>query len=168
MANEVYITDGTPILFGSGSGEVAWTTESVSDGAGRQSAFTDLGAAPREFLYRFRFWAQFNAAPTVGGAIRIYAKTAEDNGGGSPQHPDNDDGTGDAAVSAEDKLRNLKHVATLSVDEASSGVEMVASGVVAIHARHLSIVLWNEGGAALSSTASHTKLRLTPIAEQLQ
>lgn len=165
MANNIYKVDVNAYVFGSEAGDdVAWSTENIADGAGRQSAFLDLGvgttARPRRFMWRF--WTQLQATPTVGNVIYVYLKTSDGS------HPDNDDGTGDAAVSAEDKLKNLDLIGILVVDEAAADVEMVAHGEIEINERYAGVVLWNASGATITNDAAETKLSLTEVPDQIQ
>jgi len=168
MANKIYLQTETAILFGSEAGDdVDWSTESIASAAGRQSAEHDFGAAPRSRLYRFEFWTQLQATPTVGLEVRVYIKQ---NGGegASSDHPGNDDGTTDAAVSAEDKLRNLLFVGSVVVDQAAANIEMKLDTMVEINARHIQLVLWNASGATITSDVAETKARLTPMPDEIQ
>jgi hypothetical protein len=168
MANKIYIDPETAFTFGSEGGDtVDWTTESVANGAGRQSAIRDLGAGPRSDRYLFEFWTQLQATPTVGSLVRLYIKEYGSESG-TEDHPTNDDGTGDAAVSAEDKLRNLRYVGAVTVDEAAANVEMGFKTVVEIAVREFQLVLWNASGAAITADAAETKARLTPIPYEIQ
>lgn len=168
MPNKVYLAEEAQTVFGSEAGDdVAWTTESVGDGAGRQSATHDLGAAPRADRYLLEVWAQFAATPTVGNAARVYIKEYGSTSA-TPDHPTNDDGAGDIAVSAEDKLKNLDHVGSIIVDEAAANVEMGFKAIVEIPVRHIALVLWNASGASTTSDAAETKARLTPIPPEIQ
>lgn len=170
-AGEVYVLPGTQVLFGSEVGDdVAWTTESVADGAGRQSATYDAGGGvgtARPNRYLIEFWTQLQATPTVGNAVRLYLKEYGSESG-TPDHPTNDDGSGDIAVSAEDKLRNPRLLDSIIVDEAAANVEMGVKLVVEIDVRHFALVLWNGSGATTSATASATKARVTPLPYQVQ
>lgn len=168
MANKVYHNTETAVVFGSEVGDdVAWSTESISDGAGRQSAVHDLGAAPRSTRYLLEFWTQLQATPTVGQAVRLYIKEFGSESG-TEDHPTNDDGTADGAVSAEDKLKNLDHVASIVVDEAAANVEMGTKVIVDILVREFQLVLWNASGATITADAAETKARLTPMPPEIQ
>jgi len=83
-------------------------------------------------------------------------------------HIDNDDGTSDAAVSAEDKLKNLTYIGSITVDEASTTPEFVMSTRVAIVARYVHVVFWNATADALSSTAADCGFVLNPTTLQAQ
>lgn len=165
MANKVYMITETSIVFGSEVGDdVAWSTESIASGAGRQSAFHDRGAdgTARAFVYRYRFYTQAQATPTVGNACRLYNKTSDGT------HPDNDDGTSDAAVSAEDKLKNLTPLRGAIVDEAAANIEYVSKGRIAIAERYFGPVLWNAMGSTITADAAETKAVFTPIVHEVQ
>lgn len=168
MGSKVYHNPETAVVFGSEAGDdVDWSTESIANGAGRQSAVHDLGAGPRATRYLLEFWAQFQATPTVGNACRLYIKEFGSESG-TEDHPTNDDGSTDAAVSAEDKLKNLDHVASIIVDEAAANVEMGTKVVVEILVREFQLVLWNASGATITSDVAETKARLTPMPPEIQ
>jgi hypothetical protein len=169
MANKVYINPETLLSFGSeGTDDADWSTESITNNAGRQSAMYDLGVGPRALRYAFRFYTQFQATPTLGAALRVYMKTAGPEDSATPAHPDNDDGTGDAAVSAIDKLNNLHHIGSVIVDEAAANVEMVVSGIIEIPNRHVGFVFWNASGATVTTDVAETKLELVPLPDEIQ
>ena len=155
------IQESTSYLFGSeGGGEVAWTTESVANNAGRQSAFLDLGVltTARATRFRYRFYTQFQATPTIDiVGLNLYLKTSDGT------HPDNDDGTGDVAVSALSKLNNVDYLDSINVDQAAANIEMVTHGEFDCFTRYLAFVLWNVSGAAITADAAETKLQLWAI-----
>lgn len=168
MATKVYVDTETAILYGSEVGDdVAWSTENISDGAGRWSDYDDRGAAPRTDAYFIEFWAQAQATPTAQAACRVAA--AE---GGSetatPDHPVSDEAGTDGAVSAEDKLLNTVPVGAASVDEAAADTEFGFKQSFVSTARHLGFVLWNAMGSATTNDAAETKLRLTPKPPSIQ
>ena len=75
MANKLYKVDETAIVFGSEVGDdVAWSSENISDGSGRQSALYDQGAGgtARALRWMYRIYTQAQATPTVGQALRMY------------------------------------------------------------------------------------------------
>ena len=165
MPNALYEKQGTAIVFGSeGGDDVAWSTENISDGAGRQSAFHDQGAdgTARPSFWRYRVYTQAQATPDLGNSLELYLKTSDGT------HPDNDDGTSDAAVSSEDKLKNLIPLQPIIVDEASGDVEFVCTGVIYIPQRYFGIVLWNEMGSAITNDVAETKATFTPVYWELQ
>ncbi len=167
MANKLYSAQETAIVFGSeGGDDVDWSTESIADNAGRQSDTHSFAAASRADRFLLEFWTQFQATPVVGDTLRLYIK--EYGNEGTADHPTNDDGAGDAAVSAEDKLHNLKLVQLLVVDEAAANIEMGVKVEVSILVRHFALVLWNASGAAITTDVAETKARLTPMPPELQ
>ena len=162
MPNKVYQHDETAITWLDTGGTELFTGTSVSSGAGRQGALHDFGTSARAERYAWRAYCQFATTPVVGEVVQIYWKSSDGT------HPDNDDGTGDIAVSAQDKLRNLEFLGNIVVDEAATGVKMVASGEINVPHRHGAPVFWNATADALSSTASHHGFVLTPIPMELQ
>ena len=162
MTSRAYLLTESSTTFQASGGDVTFTPTSLASGAGRQSAQNDFGTAARAFLFEWRAFVKFATTPVVGESIRVYLKTSDGN------HIDNDDGTGDAAVSAEDKLLNLKHIGNINVDEASTSPEFVGSGVVAIYARYVQVVFWNGTADALSATAADNGFVLTPTTLQAQ
>ncbi len=165
-AGDIIVVEGTTIVFGSeGGDDVNWSTESVSNNAGRQSAQYDLGAGSRTPFYKLRFFTQCQATPVVENTIDVFLKTSNN----ATLHLDNDDGTGDIAVSAKNKLLNLDYVGSAIVDEAAANVEFVLSvEEYVITARYIHAVMWNASGATSTSDASETKLELTPLTYQVQ
>ena len=164
MANKLYKIDETSIIFGSEGGETNWSTENIGDGAGRQSDLYDqgAGATARAIRWMYRIFTQAQATPTLKRALRIYLKTSDGT------HPDNDDGTTDAAVSAEDKLINLTPLRSPIVDEAAADIEFVSNGTILIPARHFGLVLWNDMGSSITNDVTETKAIFTPIPPELQ
>lgn len=150
------VTRGTVIEFTSSSTETLTLTSLASD-AGRQSAEHDRGTGDLDMLYEWRAWCKFATAPVVGETVDIYLKTSDGT------HDDNDDGATDAALSAEDKLKNLQYMGSITVDEASATPEFSASGTVSITARYIQVVVENSTADALSSTAADHGVSLTPI-----
>lgn len=166
MANKLYVIEESDIVFGSEVGDdVALSSESISNNAGRQSAHHDLGARSTAAADRFRWraYTQSQATPTVGNTLDWYLKTSDGT------HHDNDDGTGDIAVSAEDKLKNLSFIGSSVVDQAAANIEYVAHGTIhELNERYVAVVMWNTMGATTTSDAAETKCVLTPMPYELQ
>ncbi len=161
MANKIYQHDESAIIWLSSGGTEAFTPTSLASAAGRQGAHHDFGTSARPRLFVWRAWIKPGGTRVVGEGIRIYLKTSD-----GTRH-DNDDGTGDIAVSAADKLRNLRQLGAIQIDE-NAAVEMVASGIVEIGARYAAPVFWNGTANALSSTAADFGFSLTPIPDEVQ
>lgn len=157
MVSKVYQHDETAITWLASGGSKALTLTSLGAGAGRNGALNDFGTTARAREYAWRAFVQFATTPVIGERIDIYWKTSDGT------HPDNDDGTGDVALSAEDKLRNLILLGSIIVDEASTTPEFVASGFMEVPQRHGAPVFWNATADALSSTAADHGFTLTPI-----
>lgn len=164
MANKIYQTPETAIQWLASGGDYTLTLTSLAASAGRQGGQGDLGSAARSREYTWRFYMKFVTTPVVGEVIRIYWKSSDGS------HPDNDDGTTDAAVSAEDKLKNLRLLGRLIVDEASTTPEFVASGPLPIELPHRygMPVIWNDTTDAFSATAADHGFILTPVPLELQ
>lgn len=163
MPNLIYMQPAAQITWLASGGDNVLTLTSLGAGAGRQGALDDFGATTaRSRLYEWRAFVKFATAPVVGEYVAIYGKT------GDGTHRDNDDGTGDSAVSAEDKLRNLVRLGSIIVDEASTTPEFSASGLILINSREFAPVFWNATADALSSTAADHGFSLTPVPDEVQ
>lgn len=161
MANKILQPLETAITWLSSGGSAALTMTSLANNAGRQGAHYDLGTASATRRFRWRAWCKPAATPTVGNLIRVYLKTSDGTS------PDNDDGTGDIAVSAEDKLRNLLYLDAIVVDEAAS-VVMAKSGTILVPDRYVAPVFWNASAASFTATATDHGFSLTPVPDEVQ
>lgn len=160
-----YALDETTIVFGSEAGETNWTTEAIANGAGRQSDLKDLGAPGTARSDRFHYrlvMAGWQATPTVGNTLDLHMKTSDGT------TPDNDDGLTDAAVSAEDKLKNMDFIDEIVCDEAAANIPAATEGYLFIPQRHVGFAIWNRGGSALKNDVAGVKLYLTPRPLQQQ
>jgi hypothetical protein len=165
VANEIYLLPQTAITWLASGGTNVLTLTSVAAGAGRQGALHDFGTAARAADFAWRAWVKFASTPVVGDVVEIYWKTSDGTS------PDNDDGTGDAAVSAEDKLRNLNFLGVITVDEANASPVFAASGYLPwewVAHRYGAPVFWNRTADALSATAGDHGFSITPVPPQIQ
>lgn len=166
MANKIYQIGESDITWLASGGSALLTLTSLAAAAGRQGALHDFGVitTARAQEYLWRFFMQFATAPVVDEVINIYWKSSDGT------HPDNDDGTGDAAVSSINKLKNLRPIGRLIVDEASATPEFVASSSVPIRIgpRHGAPVIWNTTADAFSATAAEHGFLLTPLPLEAQ
>ena len=162
MPNKIYQATEAAITWLASGGTNILTLTSVAASAGRQGALYDFGTASRASMFAWRAWVKFATTPVVGEVIRIYWKSSDGTS------PDNDDGTGDAAVSAEDKLKNLMHIGNIIVDEASTTPVFAASGMVWAPHRYGSPVIWNATADALSATAGDHGFSLIPVPPEVQ
>lgn len=164
MANKIYKVDETAVDWRPSGGDLAITLTSLASGAGRQGAQKDFGAGAtaRARRYSWRFWTQFATTPVLYEVVGVFWKS------GDADALDNDDGTGDIAVSAQDKLLNLVHIGTLVVDEAAADIEMSTGGVIETDERYGMPVIWNYTADALTATAAEHGFTLTPIPPEIQ
>ncbi len=169
MTAKSYQIGETDITWLDTGGAAVVTLTSLGAGAGRQGAQYDFGAitTARAFLFDWWFFMQFATTPVFDEKIDIYWKGFHQGG----SHAMNDDGTADAALSAEEKLKNLIHLGSLVVDEESSTPEFSKGNdgdPIWIPHRYGMPVIWNDTADAFSSTAAEHGFILTPIAPQAQ
>ena len=169
MTAKVYQIGESDITWLNTGGSELLTLTSLGAAAGRQGARHDFGAITiaRAHMFDWWFFMQFATAPVVNEVIDIYWKGFHQGG----SHAMNDDGTGDIAVSAEDKLRNLIYLGSLIVDEASVTPEFSTGNhgdPIWIPHRYGMPVIWNNTADAFSSTAAEHGFILTPIIPQAQ
>lgn len=161
MASKVYQPQETAVTWASSGGTESFTPTSLGAGAGRQGAHHDFGTGSVARRFAWRAWLVPGGTRVVGEVVEIYLKSSDGT------HPDNDDGTGDIAVSARDKLRNLTPIGSIMIDE-NAAVEMVASGVVELLHRYGAPVFWNATANTLSATASHYGFSMIPVPDESQ
>jgi len=171
MPNLIYVNRETTLWFvpaaAAQAEDYAFELHNLASAAGRQSAQCDLGDAARSAWYEWRAFVQFATAPVLGEHVDFYLKTAGSSDSATA-HPDNDDGTGEGAVSAEDKLRNLHYLGSIEVDQATQDIEMVASGIVYIPFRAFNVVVWNSSADALTNDVDENGFMLSPIPDEIQ
>lgn len=163
MANKVLQDLESAVTWLSSGGTAAFTPTSLATASGRQGAHHDLGNGSVGRWFAWRAWMKPGGTRVVGEWVEVYLKTAD----ASSARPDNDDGTGDIAVSAADKLRNLKRLGAIVIDE-NAAVEMVASGFVFIAHQIVAPVFWNRSANTLSSTAGDFGFQLIPVVDEIQ
>lgn len=162
MANLIYVNEAAAITFINTGGSAVFAPTSLASGAGRQGAHYDFGVGARSREFAWRAYCQMATTPVLAEIIDVYLKYSDGT------HHDNDDGTGDIAVSAEDKLRNLHWIGKIVIDEASATPEFSASGSVIMEHRYVAPVFWNRTADAFSSTASEHGFILTPVPSEIQ
>lgn len=154
MANEAYINKGTAKLANGESGaDVAWSMEGVSNGAGRVSAQFDLGSLPRGAIIEWSCEVQWQATPTQGAVLELYAAGAPDH---DATQIDGDIGNSDAALGDVDMRRNLRYFGCVMSENAAASEKCVASGrITNWTARYISFVGYNAAGATINATDSN-------------
>lgn len=161
MPNLILENEAAAIVWDSAGTTALFTPTSLGAAAGRQGAHYDFTTGARARRYVWRAWIKPGATRVVGERVEIYLKTSDGT------HHDNDDGTGDIAVSAQDKVRNLQPLGVIQIDE-NAAVEMVTSGDIEISARWVAPVFWNASANSLSATAGDFGFSLTPVPDEVQ
>ncbi len=165
MANLVHQNEGTILTWKDSGGTYVMTLDFLASGAGRQGARHDFGVGARSPRFAWRLGVEFDSTtpPVVGDRLGIFAKT------GSTDFMDNDDDdTGDAAVSAEDKLRNLSQIGSLYVDETAADVKMSKGGFIILPHRYFQPVVWNYTADSLDTTSNSSIFTLSPVPLEVQ
>ena len=167
MANKVYINPEARVRWRETGGTETLTLNNLGFGAGRNGAIHDWGAAPRAGRYYFKFVVQFDTAPVLAETVRLYIRE-----GGletSIESPTNDDGTGDVALSSEDKLRNLKLVGVLQVDEAAANIVTSIEGYFETSAQHFGPTVFNDSAADNLDAANNISfVDIYPVPDEIQ
>lgn len=161
MANNVYQALETAVTWLASGGTELFTPTSLGAAAGRQGAHHDFTTAAVGRRFGWRAWLKPGGTRVVAEFIDIYLKTSD-----GTRH-DNDDGTGDIAVSSSDKLRNLQYLGTIFIDE-NAAVEMVAHGEIFLPHRYAAPIFWNSTANTLSATAADYGFSMTPCVDQVQ
>jgi hypothetical protein len=161
MANKVYQPLETAITWLSSGGSAAFNITSLGSLAGHQGAHYDFGTASIGRRFAYRAWTVPGASRTVGEQVLVYLKTSDGTS------PDNDDGTGDIALSASDKLSNLMPLRPIVIDE-NAAVRMVSSGIIEIFHRYAAPVFFNATSFTLTATATDNGFSLTPVPDEIQ
>ncbi len=169
MTAKVFQIGAADITWLDSGGDEVLTLTSLGAGAGRQGARHDFGVitTAREHLFDWWFFMKFATVPVVDEVVDIYWKSYHQAG----VHALNDDGDGDDAVSAKDKLKNLIFLGSLIVDEASLKPECATAtkgDPIWLPHRFGMPVIWNDTADAFSATAAEHGFILTPVVPQAQ
>lgn len=163
MTSKVYVLPEDPITFKATGGTVVFAPTTLATLNGWQSAQHNFGRTARPYQFNWRAYVKFDTAPVLGETVDIYLKTSDGT------HADNDDLTTSSAVSAEDKLKNLQYIGSITVDQdVVADIEMVASGTVTITHQYVQVVFWNATVDSLSDVAADNGFILEPIVAQGQ
>jgi hypothetical protein len=166
MANEAYILEGTAKkVQNHDTPDAVWTVEGLANAAGRISGQIDLGASPRPGFYMWQCEVQFQATPTQGKGLELYKSGALN---GSNTRTDGDIGTSDAALGDVDIRRNLKMIGYVVSENAAANEKCIASGVFGHTQRYITLVAYNDSGAAVHATSANFIFRLIPLSWQGQ
>lgn len=160
MANELYLRNGAALLInGEAGANYAWSVEGLANAAGRVSAQIDLGAAPRPYEYAWSCEVMFQATPTQTKTLDLYIATAPDS---DATQISGDVGSADAALGDVDMRYNLRYIGSVTSENAAASEKCVASGSFFILERYVSLVAYNDTGAAVDATDSNFRFDLTP------
>lgn len=143
---------------GSGFGGSVMTLTSLANNAGRIGPHVDRGAGSLAPWLKWRMQMKSGSAFAVGNTIQLYIITTDGGTG------DGALSTSDAALSAIDKLRNLRGCGAIVTDSTTIGETQIASGFVLCPERYFAPVLWNASGQTLTSTPSDHYITFYPFA----
>lgn len=157
---------GTEKTFKSSGGNAAITLTSVANTAARQSVKLDLGATRAE-LYAVRAAFEIAATPTAGTTIDLYWAPSSSSTAGT-DNPGNISGTDAAYTGYSSNLTaSLKQLLPIGsfvcTAQATSTVQAAFVGFFKPPLRYGSLVVVNNSGAALHSSATNMVITFTPI-----
>ncbi len=162
MPTKIYVARETPIVWSDTAGDLVMTLNNLAAGAGRVGAQKDFGAGSTADEFTWRFTGQFETQPVVGETIDIYLSTSDGT------EEDGQVGVADAALSAEDKLKNLVFLGSLVVDVATVDIDFTVSGVCRIPTRYVCPVIFNNTADNLQATNDTGEFTLTAIPPESQ
>lgn len=162
----IHSLEGTHVKWADSGADLVLTFKGLATTAGRQGAVKNFGTTARPIKHRWVCSVHFDTAtaPVVGETVDIYWKS------GDGTDFDNDDGTGDAALSSTDKLKNLLFLGSIVVDEAAADVPMQASGIIWIMGSQGMPVIHNNTADTLDDDTAPTDsfFELIPLPSQAQ
>ena len=164
MANKILAVRETTLKFADSAQTPTknLTLSALAAGAGRISAKHDFGSAAKSRLYEWRATMQWGTAPVVGESIDIYLSTSDGT------NPDGEEGTADAALSAEDKLKNMHYIGSIIADVSTNNIDYTGSGFFNLNSQHASIVVFNNSIDALRTDTSVHAVLITPVPDEVQ
>jgi hypothetical protein len=165
MPNAVYLRRGTSKVFKASGGDVTFSVDGISNGAGRVSARADFGAAPAPDMFEVTMEIDATSTPTTATVARVYVIGADASTGGT--RVDGGWSESDQAASDEDRFRNCKLIASVQADEVS-GNKFTRTERFSDSRRYFQVAVWNAYGVALSSTANDTVITITPLYYEIQ
>lgn len=157
---------GTPVVFAASGGDAAITLTSVAHQAARQGVKVNLGDTFGQ-EYSAEAHIEFAATPTAGESVDLYwapsgsATAGTDNPGGVS-------GT-DAAYTGYSSnlaasLRQLQFIGRMTVTtQTTATVQKAHAGFFRPANQYGSLVVVNNSGASIHSSATNCKIILTPL-----
>lgn len=153
MSNEAYFLDGTTYKFQNhDSPNAAWTVEGLANAAGRVSAQLDLGSGARPAMLQWLIECQFQATPTQGKGLEIYASFALTD---LNTRMLGDIGTSDAALGDVDMRRNLIPLGYVVSENAAASEKCIGGGWFFWPYRYIQLIAYNDSGASVNATAAN-------------
>lgn len=161
MAVNINLSTADKVRFDStstGDGNLL-TLNGLSSGAGRISDIHDWGVAPRPDEYLCLFQYLTTAAPSAKAPAKVYIAEGLDDDSGTLS---GNLSTVDAAISAEDNLRSLKHVATIQTNSSGSEYQRGAFKFRSA-ARYIQVAVWNGVDGTFVGNNTDSYIDIQPI-----
>ncbi len=162
MANKIYVTRETPIVWKDSGGDAVLTLTNLTAGNVRYGDRVDLGAGAtnaREFSWSLT--VQFEAAPVVDEVIPIYLSWSDGT------NPDGGIGVSDAAGDT-NMIKNMKLIGILKVTSTDAAHNMTVSGTTRIPTRYVSPCIYNKTADDIKNTVNLSTFTLTPAPLEVQ
>lgn len=165
------IQNGTAKVFAASGGDAAITLTSLANGSGRQSVKLDLGAT-RAAQYRVKAAFEIAATPTAGATIDLYWAPSTSGTAGT-DNPANVTGA-DAAYAGYSSnltasIKQLVYIGSfVCTTQATSTVQAAIVGSFNPQLRYGSLVVVNNSGAALHSSATNMNVTIIPVEDTVE
>jgi hypothetical protein len=168
VAHKLYGVAETVTTWTDTTGDLALTFNNLAFGAGRQGATLDIGAitTAKSLWWAYELRIQWDTTPIVDELVRLALKRSVD---GSIW--DNDDGTGNIALSSLNKLKNCLPLTPAVCDEAAADIDTVSRGVIFLprNIRYVAPIVYNgSAGDNLQATNNVCYFKLWPVPPELQ
>jgi hypothetical protein len=159
------VQNATAKVFAASGGDAAITLTSVANAAARQSAKIDLGST-RGLIYRVKAAFEIAATPTAGNTIDLYWAPSTSGTAGT-DNPASVSGT-DAAYSGYSSnltaaIKQLIFIGSfVCTAQATATVQVAFVGSFVPPTQYGSLVVVNNSGAALHSSATNMNVTFIP------
>jgi hypothetical protein len=165
MSNEVLVKQGAGKVWKKTGGDYAITLAGIADGAARQGAKGDLGAA---FAARYAVTLEIDldVAPAAGSVIELYWAASHDNA----TFPGGVSGTDAAYKPGEEDewKKQLLLIGSLVVTADADTVVQTQVFVFSPPARYGAPVVVNQTGVAFEGDDDSHRITLTPLMDEIQ
>jgi len=160
--NKIYRSVGTAVRFKDSDATYTITLNNLAaTTGGRVSDVWDRGDAHLPMRYRWRACIQFETAPVVGEYVEIW-KFASDG-----TAADGVVGAVDAALTAA-QATNGKTMGLVRVQTTDTATNFIASGIVYIWDRYVSVGVINRSADNLKATNDTSWVELTPMIDEIE